>query len=134
MFLDTSGLLNYQSDRETQHDVAVALFERPGVKLTHSYVLSEFVALAQARKLPRGPALALLRRLIAHPEVHIVWVTEELHHRALSLLESRMDKTYSLCDAASFVLMNDRGIRVALTTDRHFVQEGFQRLLSEDDS
>jgi len=38
-------------------------------------------------------------------------------------------KTYSLCDAVSFVLMRRRSLSEALTTDRHFEQEGFRRLL-----
>jgi predicted nucleic acid-binding protein len=32
-------------------------------------------------------------------------------------------------DAVSFVLMRERQILEALTTDKHFVQEGFVRLL-----
>ena len=57
------------------------------------------------------------------------WVDEGLYRAALSLLRSRADKTYSLCDAVSFVLMYRLGITEALTTDRHFEQEGFVRLL-----
>ncbi|WP_289501249.1 hypothetical protein [Gloeocapsopsis sp. IPPAS B-1203] len=41
----------------------------------------------------------------------------------------RQDKTYSLSDAVSFVLMRQHGITEALTIDRHFEQEGFVRLL-----
>jgi uncharacterized protein len=52
-----------------------------------------------------------------------------LHQEAMDLLLARQDKTYSLCDAVSFVLMRRRGIGDALTTDRHFEQEGFVRLL-----
>lgn len=48
----------------------------------------------------------------------------------MTLLDHRSDKTYSLCDAVSFVLMHERGILEALTTDKHFVQEGFIRLLA----
>ncbi|HAH56357.1 MAG TPA: hypothetical protein DCM02_14015 [Flavobacterium sp.] len=38
-------------------------------------------------------------------------------------------KTYSLCDSVSFIVMREQGITEALTTDRHFEQEGFNRLL-----
>jgi uncharacterized protein len=44
-------------------------------------------------------------------------------------LTLRPDKSYSLCDAVSFVLMHQRGLVEALTTDRHFEQAGFIRLL-----
>ena len=47
----------------------------------------------------------------------------------MDLLHKRLDKSYSLCDAVSFVLMRERRILEALTTDKHFVQEGFTRLL-----
>jgi predicted nucleic acid-binding protein len=46
----------------------------------------------------------------------------------------RQDKTYSLCDVVSFILMRQRGVAKALTTDRHFEQEGFVRLLKQQAS
>ncbi len=61
--------------------------------------------------------------------VEIVWVDEALHRLAVDLLKKRSDKSYSLCDAVSFVLMRERGIMKALTTDNHFKREGFVRLL-----
>ncbi|MFM7787585.1 MAG: VapC toxin family PIN domain ribonuclease, partial [Microcystis panniformis] len=54
---------------------------------------------------------------------------EPLHRAAVKLLMARQDKTYSLCDAVSFLLMRQFNINEALTTDRHFEQEGFHRLL-----
>ncbi len=57
------------------------------------------------------------------------WVDEQLHREAMQLLIERQDKTYSLCDAVSFVLMRQCGITEALTTDRHFEQESFVKLL-----
>jgi predicted nucleic acid-binding protein len=129
MFLDTSGLLCLLHRSESFHDRAQTAYRTARLRLTHGYVLAEFVALATARKFPRGPVLAFLSDLVENPDVQTVWVDETLHREGLALLQARPDKTYSLCDAISFVLMRRVGVTEALTTDRHFEQEGFRRLL-----
>ena len=73
--------------------------------------------------------LALLQATMNDPEVTLVWLDESDHRESVALLKSRHDKRYSLCDAASFVLMRRFNVREALTTDHHFEQEGFVRLL-----
>lgn len=93
------------------------------------YVLAELVALAASRGLPREPTLRFTEGLRRCRSVEIVWITEPLHELGMRLLNARLDKRYSLCDAISFVLMRQRGITDALTTDHHFEQEGFRRLL-----
>jgi len=130
IFLDTSGLLCYIHTSEPQHLSAVKAFDAANAFLTHSYVLSEFVALAQVRNLPRIESLTFITDLLDNPDIETIWVDEELHQEAVNLLINRMDKTYSLCDAVSFVLMRRRNVMEALTTDRHFEQEGFVRLLT----
>jgi predicted nucleic acid-binding protein len=92
-------------------------------------VLAEFVPLCQARGLNRAGALSFAVDLLDNPHVEVVWVDEDLHRAALALLQARLDKTYSLCDAVSFLLMEQRGFTEALTTDHHFEQAGFRRLL-----
>lgn len=67
--------------------------------------------------------------MVANPDIETLWVDEPFHQRAMALLWSRLDKTYSLCDAMSFILMRERHILDALTTDHHFEQEGFRKLL-----
>jgi predicted nucleic acid-binding protein len=47
----------------------------------------------------------------------------------MALLNQRNDKAWSLCDAVSFVMMKERGVAEALTTDHNFEQAGFIRLL-----
>ena len=129
MLLDTSGLLCCYHAGEPQHADSVTLFNAATARLTHSYVLAEFVALCQARGLNRARVLAFAADLMDNPHVEVVWVDETLHRSSLSLLQERLDKAYSLCDAVSFVLMRERGITEALTTDHHFEQEGFTQLL-----
>jgi predicted nucleic acid-binding protein len=129
MLLDTSGLYCFFDDSDARHHDAVALFQAADVLLTHDYVLAEFIPLCQSRGLNRRKTLEFVRTLLANQLIEIVWTKEGDYAQALALLEARLDKTYSLCDAISFVLMRERGLIEALTTDKHFVQEGFIRLL-----
>jgi predicted nucleic acid-binding protein len=129
MFLDTSGLHVIFHSKEKEHEAAVSLFGGAGPKLTQSYILTELVALAIARGLSRAGVLSFVRSLLAHPEVQVVWVDQRLHLEAMELLEHRPDKSWSLCDAVSFVLMSQHRVTDALTTDHHFEQAGFVRLL-----
>jgi predicted nucleic acid-binding protein len=64
------------------------------------------------------------------PLVDIIWVDEALTRAAFTLLHAQPDKTYSVCDAVSFLLMRERGLTEALTTDHHFAQAGFRPLLT----
>ncbi len=129
MLIVTSGLFAYHSAAEQNHTDAITLFESASRKLIHSYILAELVALAYARRLPRQPVLAFIRVLLDHPQMDVVWVDADLNSRALRLLEERDDKSYSLADAVSFNLVRDDAMTEALTTDRHFEQEGCRRLL-----
>ncbi len=129
MLLDTSGFLCLHNRAEPFHAHARTLYDAAPVRLTHSYVLAEFVALANARRLPRLAALTFIVDLVGNPDIDTVWVDEALNREAMDLLLARQDKTYSLCDTVSFVLMRQRHHTEAFTTDRHFEQEGFQRLL-----
>ena len=129
MFLDTSGLLCLCDSRDALHENAAREFRRADRLLTHNYVLDELVALAHARNLPRRHSLDFIWSLLDHPLIEILWVDEAFHRAGMDLLSRRLDKDYSLCDAVSFLQMEERGIVEALTTDRHFEQEGFVRLL-----
>jgi predicted nucleic acid-binding protein len=129
MLLDTSGLLCVHHEAEQRHENAVTFFHAASTRFTHSYVLAEFVPLCQVRGLPRSAALSFVVELIDNPLVEVIWVDSLLHRVALAFLQTRLDKTYSLCDAVSFLLMQQRSITEALTTDHHFEQEGFRRLL-----
>ncbi len=129
MLLDTSGLLCLLHKAEPFHKEACEYYRAAPRRLTHNYVLAEFIALATARRLPRQITLMFIADLLKNPDIETIWITETLDGEAMTLLLERQDKTYSLCDATSFVLMRQRSIHEALTTDRHFEQEGFLRLL-----
>ena len=129
MLLDTSGLMCLFDLRDFRHADARTFYDTAPIRLTHSYVFAELVALTHARGAPRGSALDFIADLQDDPEVEVVWVNERLHRWALDLLRRRQDKDWSLCDAVSVILMEQRGLTDALTTDHHFEQAGLRRLL-----
>lgn len=129
MFVDTSGLFCLYNEDEKHHNAATKLYDAARIRLTTNYVLAEYVALSDARGSSRGDAIEFSSRVLDDEEIELVWVDEHLHRRGVELLQNRRDKNYSLCDAVSFVLMSKREISEALTTDKHFEQENFNRLL-----
>lgn len=130
MLLDTSGLMCLFDQRDIRHASATEYYESAPNRLSHNYVLAEFVALAVARRSPRMDALNFIGAVGVSEEIEVIWVGKDLHDRALALLNQRNDKAWSLCDAVSFVVMEERGIAEALTTDHNFEQAGFIRLLA----
>ena len=130
MLLDTSGLFCLLHKREPEHLTAKQIYADATDRFTHNYILDELVSLALSRRISRGDTLDFSLQLLNDSKIELIWVDERLHRDALDLLSARSDKTYSLCDAISFVLMRDRGETEALTTDRHFEQEGLVRLLT----
>jgi predicted nucleic acid-binding protein len=130
MLLDTSGILALLDVREPQHQQACDEYSRASLRVTHGFVLAELVAVANARGVPSALAIEFVMSLLAHPDVEKVWPSEAHTAQAVALLTARQGRGYSLCDATSFVLMRERGLQDALSTDRHFEDEGFRRLLS----
>lgn len=80
----------------------------------------------------RSAAVKLLKALEEDPNVEIVPLSEELYKRGWLLYRERMDKEWSLTDCISYIVMQERSLTDALTTDKHFRQAGFIVLLDEE--
>ena len=131
ILVDTSGFFSLYDEADEYHRRAVSFYDVAAKRLTTNYVLAEYTALAQVRGVPRNEIIKFSSRILDDKAIEIIWVDEILHRQAIALLRARADKNYSLCDAVSFVLMRRRGITESLTTDKHFRQEGFVRLLEK---
>lgn len=129
MLIDTSGFFAQHDRAEAHFKQANQLYSNSKYRITTNYILSEYVALATIRGFSRQKAIAFSMEILIDKTVEIVWVNDLQHMQAVELLKDRRDKAYSLCDAVSFVVMREKGVSEALTTDKHFEQEGFLRLL-----
>jgi uncharacterized protein len=70
--------------------------------------------------MPHSRIVWVINRIKASPIVEIVHIDPSLDAEAWDLFQRRPDKTWSLVDCASFVVMQKRGINEALTSDVHF--------------
>jgi uncharacterized protein len=76
-------------------------------------------------------AAELARAILDNPDIDVIPQTPELFCDALALYRDRTDKSWSLTDCASFLIMERRQIAEALTHDRHFEQRGYRVLLRD---
>ena len=130
LFADTYYYLALLNPKDEAHGRAVAATSGLSFRLvTTEYVLIE-VADALAGPPDRHRFLDLIEALEAHPEVTIVPAGEDLFRRGIELYRRRGDKSWSLTDCLSFLVMGDVGATEALTGDNHFRQAGFITLLA----
>jgi uncharacterized protein len=73
----------------------------------------------------RARAVAIVRHVLAHPDIEVIPQSRDSFLDALALYEARPDKGYSLTDCSSMATMRARGIAEVLTRDAHFARESF---------
>lgn len=73
--------------------------------------------------------MTAVRRLLVKETVVVFPQSRGSFLDGLQLYEARLDKGYSLVDCISMATLRREGITDVLTTDCHFVQEGFHALL-----
>ena len=131
-FLDTSYAIALSVESDEHHQLAEQLAERLEANqtplVTTRAVLLE-IGNALSKKRYRKAAGELLDALEQDPQVEIVPLAEDIYQQALALFSSRQDKEWGMVDCVSFVVMQERGLTDALTTDEHFEQAGFRTLL-----
>lgn len=135
IFVDTPGLYALIDKRDTRHIAAREAVGKPiraGRKLVVTdYVVDEAITLAKVRG-GHHVALRLLELLEQSVAIRIEWIGAERFTATKMFLRKHADQDYSFTDCTSFVVMRELGLRQALTSDRHFLQAGFDVLLPLD--
>lgn len=134
IFVDTAGWGNLVDTLQEFHAETKAIYlsaKQDGSRLvTTNYVIAELVALLSSpMRIPRNRSIKFIESIKSSSLVDIIHIDEDLDKQSWDLLKSRPDKNWSLVDCSSFVVMRENDITEALTTDHHFEQAGFVRLL-----
>lgn len=129
VFVDTSALYAILDADDENHEKAGDLWKdlvAQGCPLVCSnYVLLETFALVQNRLGMR--AVRVLQEM-GVPLLHVEWVDEACHRAGVTALLTAASRQLSLVDCVSFEIMRQLGIRTAFSFDRHFEEQGFERI------
>jgi hypothetical protein len=132
VFLDTSGLIAAANTDDEWHSSVLSVWQ--GLIAGDYELITTTLVLIElgdglSRVHLRRLAIELYDRIRISNEIHVVQVTAEIETLAWQMFRQHSDKEWSVTDCASFAVMRQRAIRLALTTDRHFDQAGFERLV-----
>jgi uncharacterized protein len=131
VFADTSYFIALLKSDDQFHEAAheFSTVDRRALLTTSAVILELGASFCDAENRPLFLAvLAVLERR----KSEIVHVDESLQQRAIERFAKRPDKNWSLTDCISFLVMEDRGIHEAATSDRHFEEARFVALLRQE--
>jgi predicted nucleic acid-binding protein len=133
-FVDTGGWAELADRSLPFHAQAKAgveeVWEQAGRLVTTTFVLAELTALLTSPlRWPKPQQIQYLEDIRQDSSTVVVSLSAAQEQEAWLLWSGRSDKKWTFADCASFVVMRQRGLAEALTTDHHFEQAGFVRLL-----
>ncbi|MDQ3633875.1 MAG: PIN domain-containing protein [Acidobacteriota bacterium] len=120
------ALLNEKDENHYKANELVEIYDKQPLIVTDAVLLEIGNTLSRKYK---TQAIEMFNEFFVSPEVEIVRLDESLFNKAFELYRDYADKTWGLVDCVSFVVMRERGITDALTSDQHFVQAGFKALM-----
>lgn len=135
VFWDTSAFVALGNRDDSLHRSAVTISRDLARQQAH-ILTTDAVLIEVANSFSRVALRSLARHIIdaLHESTQIgsaylVHVDEALWQRGWDLFTKRSDKEWGLTDCISIVVMQERGVVRAFTSDHHFEQAGLIRLM-----
>ncbi len=131
-FVDSSFLVARFNQGDRDHKEAIRFTEEQRADagdafrlVLSDYVFDETVTALAIRSKSHALAVSGGRAILESSNLRIVRVEMPVFETAWKLFVRSQDKRWSFTDCTSFVLMQNLGIRKALTFDANFRQAGF---------
>ena len=132
-FMDTAYVLALLNQNDKYHERANELL--PSIRLADEVYVTEAIIIEIGNSLSRSNrsiAIDFIESLYATSNVNILPVDDSLLRCGIDLYHKRNDKEWGLTDCISFIVMEEQGLKEALTSDEHFQQAGFRAMLKEE--
>jgi predicted nucleic acid-binding protein len=129
VFADTFYLLGLANPDDHAHEKCQEFARHFNGHLVTTVAVLMELADALATSSQRGLTAPFIQAMENDNRVKILPLTHDLFERGLEHSSRHSDKTWSLTDCISFVVMRDEGIAEAVTGDHDFEQAGFKIFL-----
>lgn len=129
VLVDTSAFFAFLAITDSHHPRAGDFFERAHrerwrLVSTNTVVVETHALLLRRLANGRAMGLGFLDSIQRGGLCQVERVTAEDERQAVEVIRAHRDKSYSLCDALSFVVAKRLGIDHAVSYDKHFAQWG----------
>ena len=132
IFIDTGGFYALLSRQDSSHVKANEILHRLAKDkqraITTDYVLDETVTLLQTKGLTH-----LVQRVFdaafSSKACSMVWMDQQRFMKTWTFFLKHADHSWSFTDCASFIIMQEMKVSLALAKDKHFQEAGFIPLL-----
>ena len=129
IFVDTGAWLATADPRDKYHTQASNIYpthlQNYDLLITTNVILSETYSLSLYR-IGYKSTLSLMRGILRSAKIKTLYISADHQQSALAILEKYDDQLFSLVDAISFAIMQEREIEEAFAYDSHFLTMGFQ--------
>ena len=132
VFIDTAAWIALANVDDELHPRASQIMSHlltQKIRLVTTELVLLEVADALAAPNLRSNTIQFINRLRQTPILRIIPLSEDLLVDGWTLYSQRLDKGWGLTDCTSFAVMLSEQIAEAFTSDRHFEQAGFIKLL-----
>lgn len=127
VFLDTSFIIALEDADDQNHRAAAAFWKtfkkKPQKIITTSYIFDETITFLN-RRINHEKAAEVGKLLLSSPSVELIHISEEHFDKSWRLFLKYRDKGFSFTDCISFLVMEEKSVKQALTFDEHFKQAG----------
>ena len=132
VFVDTAAWIALVNERDQMRlrarEILQQLLADRVLLFTTEFVLLELADALSAPHL-RAKTITFIEGLRQNARLEILPASTELLNEGWNLYCRRPDKEWGLTDCISFSVMTQRGLTRAFTSDHHFVQAGFEKLV-----
>jgi uncharacterized protein len=131
LFLDSGYIIALEAEDDQHHKSAMNHWQLLSKSLppiiTTTYIFDEVSTFFSSRN-RHSKAVEIGNNLLESELIELIQVDYELFQNGWEFFKQHRDKTFSLTDCISFVVMKERKIKSALSFDKHFRQAGFETL------